>query len=108
MPRMKVNVEANSELWFNCYDAEGWMAARTEEIVRTFEEFQASIRSRYCKLIRDGSFPDPNTPMTGHMVSQKNEGSYCLDRPSIQQFTTPYCENTMESLDFANYSKWIE
>ena len=108
MPRIKVNVEANSELWFDCYDAEGWMAARTKEIVSTFEEFQASIRSRYCMLIRQGSFPDPNTPMMGHMVSQKNEGSYCLDRPSIKEFTAPYCANTMKSLDFANYSKWIE
>jgi hypothetical protein len=80
MPMMKVNVEPFSSLWFDCADADGWLEAKTDQAVSTFEEFKSSVRSTYCQQIRDGTIPEPYMLVTGNFLPMMYEGSYCFDR----------------------------
>ena len=54
-PLKKVDVEIDSDLWHNCDDYWGWMAAvREGETVDTKEDFLKAMRSIYCNDVRSG------------------------------------------------------
>ena len=50
---------SGSNLWNDCYNEAGWVKTNSNQTVSIFKEFQYSVRTSYCKAIRNGFFTEP-------------------------------------------------